>query len=70
VVQPSDGDLFAFAGIWAELPRKGTDDVLHSCAIITTDPSDLIRPDPRPDARAPAPDRERTGSTPSDRSTN
>jgi putative SOS response-associated peptidase YedK len=39
-----DGDLFAFAGIWAELPRKGTDDVLHSCAIITTDPSDLIRP--------------------------
>jgi len=39
-----DGELFAFAGIWAELPRKGTDDVLHSCAIVTTQPNDLIRP--------------------------
>ena len=39
-----DGELFAFAGIWAELPRKGTDDVLHSCAIVTTEPNDLIRP--------------------------
>ena len=39
-----DGDLFAFAGIWAALPRKGTDDVLHSCAIVTTEPNDLIRP--------------------------
>jgi putative SOS response-associated peptidase YedK len=39
-----DGDLFAFAGIWAALSRKGTDDVLHSCAIVTTGPNDLIRP--------------------------
>jgi putative SOS response-associated peptidase YedK len=39
-----DRELFAFAGIWAELPRKGTDDVLHSCAIVTTEPNELIRP--------------------------
>jgi putative SOS response-associated peptidase YedK len=39
-----DGDLFAFAGIWAALPRKGGDDVLHSCAIVTTEPNELIRP--------------------------
>jgi putative SOS response-associated peptidase YedK len=39
-----DGELFAFAGIWAELPQKGSDDVLHSCAIVTCAPNDLIRP--------------------------
>ena len=39
-----DGGLFAFAGIWAALPRKGTDDILHSCAIVTTEPNELIRP--------------------------
>jgi putative SOS response-associated peptidase YedK len=39
-----DGELFAFAGIWAALARKGTDDVLHSCAIVTSEPNDLIRP--------------------------
>jgi putative SOS response-associated peptidase YedK len=39
-----DGDLFAFAGIWAALPRKGSDDILHSCAIVTTEPNELIRP--------------------------
>ena len=40
-----DGELFAFAGIWAELAAaSGSDDVLHSCAIVTTEPNDLIRP--------------------------
>jgi putative SOS response-associated peptidase YedK len=39
-----DGDLFAFAGIWAELPQKGSDDVLHSCALVTTEPNGLMRP--------------------------
>ncbi|MFL5869923.1 MAG: SOS response-associated peptidase [Solirubrobacterales bacterium] len=39
-----DGDLFAFAGIWAQLPRKGSDEVLHSCALVTTEPNGLMRP--------------------------
>ncbi len=39
-----DGELFAFAGIWAALSRKDTDDVLHSCAIVTCPPNELIRP--------------------------
>ena len=39
-----DGELFAFAGIWAELPLKRSDDVLHSCAIVTCPPNELIRP--------------------------
>jgi putative SOS response-associated peptidase YedK len=38
-----DEDLFAFAGLWAEL-RTGEDSVLHSCAIITTDANDMMRP--------------------------
>ncbi len=43
-VSRPDGGLFAFAGIWAELPRKGSDEVLHSCAIVTCAPNELIRP--------------------------
>ncbi len=39
-----DADLFAFAGVWAELKRRGSDEVLHSCAIITCPPNELIRP--------------------------
>jgi putative SOS response-associated peptidase YedK len=41
-----DRELFAFAGIWAGLPRrgKGERDVLHSCAIVTCPPNELIRP--------------------------
>lgn len=39
-----DGALFAFAGIWAELPRRDRGEALHSCAIVTTVPNDLIRP--------------------------
>lgn len=38
-----DSDLFAFAGIWAEVPgRNGTP--VHSCAIVTCEPNDLVRP--------------------------
>jgi putative SOS response-associated peptidase YedK len=43
-ISRSDGELFAFAGIWAALPRRGSDDVLHSCAIVTCEPNGLIRP--------------------------
>jgi len=39
-----DGELFAFAGIWAELERRGSDEVLHSCALITCAPNQLMRP--------------------------
>jgi putative SOS response-associated peptidase YedK len=39
-----DGDLFAFAGIWAALPQKGSDEVLYSCALVTTQPNGLMRP--------------------------
>ncbi len=40
-----DGDLFAFAGIWAELPaRDESSEPLHSCAIVTCAPNGLIRP--------------------------
>ena len=39
-----DGELFAFAGLWARLrAREGSSD-LHSCAIVTCDPNGLIRP--------------------------
>ncbi len=40
----ADGGLFAFAGIWAELPERSGDEVLHSCAIVTTQPNRLVRP--------------------------
>ena len=48
--------LFAFAGIWAGLPERSGDGVLHSCAIVTTDPNGLIRPihDRMPVLLAPA----------------
>jgi putative SOS response-associated peptidase YedK len=39
-----DGDLFAFAGIWAALPSRDGSDELHSCAIVTCAPNELIRP--------------------------
>jgi putative SOS response-associated peptidase YedK len=38
----ADGELFAFAGIWAELPERSGDGVLHSCAIVTTEPNELV----------------------------
>jgi len=39
-----DHDLFAFAGLWAELPGRDGGDVLHSCTIITCPPNELVRP--------------------------
>ena len=39
-----DGELFAFAGIWAELSARSGDGVLHSCAIVTCEPNGLVRP--------------------------
>ena len=40
----AEGGLFAVAGIWAELPERSGDGALHSCAIVTTEPNDLVRP--------------------------
>jgi putative SOS response-associated peptidase YedK len=40
----ADGGLFAFAGLWADLPDRAGDGVLHSCTILTTQPNELIRP--------------------------
>jgi putative SOS response-associated peptidase YedK len=39
-----DGDLFAFAGVWAARPARDGSPELHSCAIVTCEPNDLIRP--------------------------
>src|SRR6266516_3293990 len=42
-----DGELFAFAGIWAALPARASGEkgeLLHSCAIVTSEPNELIRP--------------------------
>ena len=40
----ADGGLFAFAGLWADLPDRAGDGVLHSCTILTTEPNELMRP--------------------------
>jgi len=39
-----DGDLFAFAGLWAALPQGDGDGVTYSCTIVTCEPNELIRP--------------------------
>jgi len=39
-----DAELFAFAGIWAELRRPDSEESLHSCAIVTCAPNSLMRP--------------------------
>jgi putative SOS response-associated peptidase YedK len=39
-----DGELFAFAGLWAELPQRDGEGVLHSCTIVTCAPNELIQP--------------------------
>jgi putative SOS response-associated peptidase YedK len=42
-VSRAGGELFAFAGLWASL--EGQDgELVHSCAIVTCEPNDLIRP--------------------------
>jgi putative SOS response-associated peptidase YedK len=38
-----DEDLFAFAGVWAKL-RTSEDSVVHSCAIVTCDANEMMRP--------------------------
>jgi putative SOS response-associated peptidase YedK len=46
-ISRADGELFAFAGIWAALPSRASGpegEMLHSCAIVTTEPNELIRP--------------------------
>ncbi len=43
-VSRADGDLFAFAGIWSALPTRDGSGELHSCAIVTCEPNELIRP--------------------------
>jgi putative SOS response-associated peptidase YedK len=43
-VSRPDGDLFAFAGLWAAIPARDGSGDLHSCAIITCEPNELIRP--------------------------
>ncbi len=39
-----DGNLFAFAGLWAELRPKEGGEPLYSCTIVTTTPNELVRP--------------------------
>jgi len=42
-----DGGLFAFAGVWASIPARpsgDSDELLHSCAIVTGEPNELIAP--------------------------
>jgi putative SOS response-associated peptidase YedK len=39
-----DGELFAFAGVWAALPQRDGSGEVHSCAIVTCEPNELIRP--------------------------
>jgi putative SOS response-associated peptidase YedK len=43
-ISRDDGELFAFAGIWAALPERDGAGELHSCAIVTCEPNGLIRP--------------------------
>ena len=43
----ADEELFAFAGVWAALPARASGEageLLHSCALATTTPNELIRP--------------------------
>ena len=38
-----DDELFAFAGVWAEYTPRGGEPI-HSCAIVTCAPNELMRP--------------------------
>jgi putative SOS response-associated peptidase YedK len=42
-ISRKDGEPFAFAGIWAALDSRDTDPV-HSCAIVTCEPNETVRP--------------------------
>ena len=39
-----DEDLFAFAGVWAELPAADGETVVHSCAVVTCEANAMMRP--------------------------
>jgi putative SOS response-associated peptidase YedK len=64
----ADGAPFAFAGIWAALDNGGG--AIHSCAIVTCEPNELVRPihdrmpvilDPEAEGRWISPDSDPTG---------
>jgi putative SOS response-associated peptidase YedK len=42
-ISRADGGLYAFAGIWATAPGRGGQPI-HSCAIVTCEPNELMRP--------------------------
>jgi putative SOS response-associated peptidase YedK len=42
-ISRSDGEPFAFAGIWAAL-AEGDGAPVHSCAIVTCEPNEVVRP--------------------------
>jgi putative SOS response-associated peptidase YedK len=42
-ISRADGDLYAFAGVWAVVPGR-TGPPVHSCAIVTCEPNQLMRP--------------------------
>jgi putative SOS response-associated peptidase YedK len=42
-ISRADGEPFAFAGIWAAL-ENGSGSEIHSCAIVTCEPNELVRP--------------------------
>jgi putative SOS response-associated peptidase YedK len=42
-ISRADGELYAFAGVWAAAPGRSGQPI-HSCAIVTCEPNELIRP--------------------------
>jgi putative SOS response-associated peptidase YedK len=42
-ISRADSDVYAFAGVWAAVPGR-TGQPVHSCAILTCEPNELIRP--------------------------
>jgi putative SOS response-associated peptidase YedK len=42
-ISRADGELYAFAGVWAAVPGRSGRPV-HSCAIVTCEPNGLMRP--------------------------
>jgi putative SOS response-associated peptidase YedK len=43
-ISRADRELFAFAGVWASLRATDGSGQVHSCAIVTCEPNELIRP--------------------------
>jgi putative SOS response-associated peptidase YedK len=42
-ISRADGELYAFAGVWAAVPGRNGQPI-HSCAIVTCEPNEIIRP--------------------------